>query len=182
MSIAVALLGIGVLLIALLIFLLCRRWPDQEDLSWPPRGSSAIRAQSEDRRKEQLNRIFGREDWDFIRTSTSKQVQRLFLKEREGIVLSWLSQLRMEARAGMYVHLTSVRASKELEPLAELRLAIDYYAFLAKCELITAVLWLGGPLALRDMVGQAESLSSNLRRMLEAALRPEGFSQKTRIR
>ncbi len=80
----------------------------------------------------------------------------------------------------MYVHLTSVRASKELEPLAELRLAIDYYAFLAKCELITAILWLGGPMALRGMVGQAESLSSNLRRMLE--VRPEGFSQETRIR
>jgi len=75
-----------------------------------------------------------------------------------------------------------VRASEELEPLTELRLAIEYYAFQAKCGLIAAILLLGGPIALRNMVGQAESLSNNLRGMLEAGLKAEASSQRTRIR
>ncbi|HTB94602.1 MAG TPA: hypothetical protein VK728_17340 [Candidatus Sulfotelmatobacter sp.] len=82
----------------------------------------------------------------------------------------------------MRLHVARVRASEELDPLAELRLAIDYYAFQAKCGLIAAILLLGGPMALRNMVGQAESLSNNLRGMLEAALKPDAFSQRTRVR
>lgn len=81
----------------------------------------------------------------------------------------------------MDFHVTRVRASEELEPLAELRLAIDYYAFLAKCGLIAALVFLGGPMALRGMAGQAESLSNNLRGMLRASLKPQAFPQKTRI-
>jgi hypothetical protein len=183
MSIAVTLFAIGVLLVASLVFLLFGRGRDKDDVSWPPEGSSALPpAQLEDCRKKQINQIFGREDWDFIRTCTPEPVQRLFLKERKGIALSWLAQLRKHARTSMHLHLATARASEELEPLAELKLAIDYYAFLAKCELIAAILRLGGPMALRDMVGQAESLSNSLRGVLEAAVKSHALSQKTGIR
>lgn len=183
MSEALTLLAVGFLLVALLVYLLRRREREPDDVSWLQEGNSARPSvQFEDRQKEQLDRIFGREDWDFIRNSTSRRVQRLFLKERKGIALSWLSQLRSQARAGMDFHVTRARASEELEPLAELRLAIDYYAFLAKCGLIAAIVLLGGPMALRGMAGQAESLSNNLRGMLRAALKTQAFPQKTRIR
>jgi hypothetical protein len=183
MSETLTLLAIGLFLIASLVYLLRRREAEADDESWLWEGNSARpSAQLADLQKEQLNRIFGREDWDFIRRSTSREVQRLFLKERKGIALSWLSQLRRQARAGMHLHLASVRASEGLEPLAELRLAIDYCAFLSKCEVIAAILLLGGPTALRAMAGQAECLSNNLRGMLEAALKPQAFSQKSRIR
>jgi hypothetical protein len=180
---ALTLLAIGFLLIASLVYLLRRRGLEEEDVPWLRDEDSGIpSAHSEDHRKGQLDRIFGCEDWDFIRKSTSSRVQELFLKERKGIALSWLSRLRREARTGMRLHVARVRASEELDPLAELRLAIDYYAFQAKCGLIAAILLLGGPMALRNMVGQAESLSNNLRGMLEAALKPDAFSQRTRVR
>jgi len=183
MSGTLTLLAIGFLLIASLVYLLCGRGSDEEDVSWlrdeylgiPP-------AHSEDHRKEQLDRIFGSEDWDFVRNSTSSRIHRLFLKERKEIALSWLSRLRSQARTGMHIHVARVRASEELEPLAELRLAIDYYAFQTKCGVIAAILLLGGPTGLRNMVGQAESLSNNLRRMLKTGLKPEEFSQRTRVR
>lgn len=183
MNEALTLLAIGFLLVALLVYLLRRREREADDASRLQEGNSARPSvQFEDRRKEQLERIFGREDWDFIRNGTSRRVQRLFLKERRGIALSWLSQLRSQARAGMDFHVTRARASEELEPLAELRLAIDYYAFLAKCGLLAAIVLLGGPMALRGMTGQAESLSNNLRGMLRSALKTQVFPQKTRIR
>jgi len=184
MSGALTLLAIGLLLIASLGFLLRRRGSEEEDsVSWFADENLAISsAQFGDRCKEQLDRIFGCEDWDFIRSSTSRRVQELFLRERKGIALSWLSQLRRDARTGMHLHVARVRASEDLEPFAELRLAVDYYTFQAECGLIAAILFLGGPMALRGMVGRAESLSNSLRGILEAALKPEAFSQRTRIR
>jgi len=183
MSGTLTLFAIGFFLIASLVYLLRRRGSEEEDVRWFRDRDLAIpTAQFEDHRKEQLDRIFGFEDWDFIRNSTSNRVQQLFLKERKAIALSWLSQLRMQARAGMDLHVARVRASEELEPLSELRLAIDYYAFLAKSGFIAVIVLIGGPMALRGMVGQAESLSNNLRGMLRAAMEPQGFSQNTRIR
>jgi hypothetical protein len=182
MNETLTLLAIGFLLIVLLVYLSRRRGSEAEDVPGLRDRHLAIPSvNSEDRRKEQLDRIFGCEDWEFIRSSTSRGVQQLFAKERKEIALSWLSRLRSEARTGMHLHVDRVRTSEELEPLAELRLAIDYYAFQAKCGLIAAILLLGGPMALRNMVGQAESLANNLKGMLEAALKPEAYSQRTRI-
>jgi len=182
MSETLLLLGIGLLLIASLVYLMRSRGSDEEDVSWVrDEWFGILPGHSEDHRKEQLDRIFGCEDWDFIRKSTSNRIQRLFLKERKQIALSWLSQLQRQARAGMDIHVARARASEELEPLSELRLAIDYYTFLAKCRFIAAIVSLGGPMALRGLVGQAESLSNNLRGML-ATVKAQGFSQKTGIR
>jgi len=180
MSGTLTLIAIGFLLIGLLVYLLRSPGSEEEDVPWLHDGYSATPYAN--CRKEQLDRIFGCEDWEFIRNSTSKRVQQLFRKERKRIALSWLSRLRSEARTGMHLHVARVRASEELEPLTELRLAIEYYAFQAKCGLIAAILLLGGPIALRNMVGQAESLSNNLRGMLEAGLKAEASSQRTRIR
>jgi len=183
MNETLTLLAIGLLLIASLVYLLRRHGSEEEDVAWLRDGDLAIpSAQFEGHSKEQLDRIFGCEDWDFIRKSTSSRVQRLFLKERKEIALSWLSQIRRQARAGMDLHVARVRASEEIEPLSELRLAVDYYAFLANCGFIALIVLLGGPMALRGMVGQAERLSNNLRGMLRAAMKPQGFSQNTRIR
>jgi hypothetical protein len=176
MSGTLPLLGTGIILIALLVYLLFRRGAEVEDVSWLPDGKLLLpSAQFEDRRKEQLERIFGREDWDFIRSSTSEEVQRLFLRERREIALAWISQLRRQAKAAMHFHVARVRTSEQLQPVAEIKLAVDYYTFLAKCELIAAIVLLAGPMALRNMVGQAGSLSDKLRGMLDVALKPEAF-------
>jgi hypothetical protein len=183
MSATLVLLWIGSLLLASLVYLLFRPGAESDDDSCLHDGNSALpSARFADRRKEQLERIFGREDWDFIRGSTSEQVQRLFLRERKVIALAWISELRRQAKSGMHLHVARARTSKELQPVVEIKLAVDYYAFLAKCGLIAAIVLLGGPMALRGMVGQAGSLSDNLRGMLDAALKPEAFSQKTGIR
>lgn len=182
MSETLILLVIGFLLVASLVYLLRRREPEADDVSWVEERTARPSVPLVDRQKEQVVRIFGPEDWDFIRSGASIQVQRLFLTERKGIALSWLSQLRRQARAGMDFHVTRVRASEELEPLVEFRLAIDYYAFLAKCALIAAIVRLGGPVALRDMAGRAESLSTSLRGMLAIELGSQVSPQKTTMR
>ena len=181
-TLALTLLGIGIVLVGSLIYLLLRPGAEEEDISWLPDGNSALPStQFADHRKEQLERIFGREDWDFIRSNTSQRVQRLFLRERKVIALAWISQLRRRAQADMHFHVARVRASEELQPVAEIKLAAVYYAFLAQCGLIGVIVWLGGPMALRGLVRQAGGLSDKLRGMLDAALKPEALSQKSRI-
>lgn len=183
MSTTLTLFAIGLILMASLAYLLFRRGAEEEDVSRSPDGNSfPPSAQFADRGKEQLERLFGREDWDYIRSSTSEEVQRLFLRERREIALAWISQLRRQAKAGMHFHVARVRASEALQPVAEIKLAIEYYAFLTKCGAIAAIVSLGGPMALRGMVGRAASLSDNLRGMLDAALKPDAFSPKTGIR
>ena len=183
MSTTLSLFAIGFILIASLVYLLFRRRAEEEDVSRLPDGNLLLpSALFADHGKEQLERLFGREDWDFIRSHASEQVQRLFLRERREIALAWISQLRREAEAGMHFHVARVRASEELQPVAEIKLAIEYYAFLTKCGAIAAIVSLGGPMALRGMVGQVARLSDNLRGMLGAALKPEAFSQKTGTR
>ena len=183
MTETLALLGIGVILILSLAYLLFRPRAEEEDVSWPPDGNSPFPSgQFADHRREQLERIFGREDWDFIRGSASEQVQRLFLRERKVIALDWISQLRSQAKAGMHLHVSRVRASEELQPVVEIKLAVNYCAFLAKSGLIATIVLLGGPMALRGMLGQVGRLSDNLRGILDATLKPEAFSQKTGIR
>lgn len=183
MSATLTLLGIGIFLIASLVYLLFRPGVEGEKVSRPLDENSALPSrQFADHRREQLERIFGREDWDFIRSSSSEQVQRLFLRERKVIALAWITELGSQARSGMDFHIASVRASEELQPIVEIRMAVSYYTFLAKCRVIAAIVWLGGPIALRGMVGQAGRLSENLTGMLDAALKPEAFSQRTGIR
>jgi hypothetical protein len=95
MSGTLFLLAIGLLLIGLLALLL-RRTESTEDDPFSPacRGSLLASPHFDERRKNLLNRIFGREDWDFVLSQVSKEVQRLFLMERKEIALCWLSEIR----------------------------------------------------------------------------------------
>lgn len=183
MNATLTLLGIGLFLIASLVYLFFRQAMEADEVSRPLDGNSALPSrQVADHRREQLERIFGHEDWDFIRSSSSEQVQRLFLRERKVIALAWINELGRQARAGMDFHVASVRASEELEPVVEIRMAVSYYACLAKCRVIAAIVWLVGPMAVRGMVGQVGRLSDNLTGLLDAALKSKAFSQRTGIR
>ena len=181
MNETLTLLIIGLLLLGLLIVLLRRtESAADERYSQANDGSLAASLRFQDRRKEILDRIFGREDWDFVLSHGSKEVRRLFLFERRQLASSWLSEIRSQAKAAMDFHVSHAGKSKKLVPMLELRLAIDYFLIRLKCGFIALVLLLGGPVMLRRMVGQAFHLSDRLRSLLEVALQSESFSEKAR--
>jgi hypothetical protein len=161
----VTLLAIGFLLILLRVFLRNRTETAAtlEIAQLPPA------VPSEERRQELLDRIFGAEDWEFVLRSAPKDVQRLFLRERKEIAFCWLHEIRNQAKAVMQFHVAHAKRSEHLQPLAELRLLVDYFSIRAKCGLVAGVLWLRGPIALRKMVKQAGGLHHQLRSLLELA-------------
>lgn len=182
MNETLTLLAIGLALIVLLVFLL-RRDPEADNVASVADGYPVLSSPSfGERQKQVLERVFGQEDWDFVRRKAPRQVQEKFLRERRGIALFWIAQVRDQAKTAMRLHLTRVRGSDEVQPFGELTLAMHYLAFRAACGFIAAVLWIIGPMALRSMVAQVVNLSDNLRALLDVAIKPETYSERTRIR
>lgn len=173
------LLAIGLLLIGLLAVLLRTESADDERFSQLSNDSLPGSLHFEERWKDIVDRIFGREDWDFVVGQGSKELLRLFRFERKQIALCWLSEIRNQARTAMRFHVSHARRSRKLVPLLELRVALDYLSIRLKCELIAFILLLRGPVALRGMVGQASHLAEQLRGLLEVASQTEAFAGKT---
>jgi len=184
MSGTLILLAIGLLLIGLLGLLLRRSdfasSPDASPLVSDAAAPSAYQA-FEERRGELLDRIFGPDDWEFVLNHAPKRVQRLFLQERKEIAFYWLSQIRSLAKIAIRIHIAHARKSDELRPVLELRLAIDYFMIRIKCAIVAAILWLGGPVALRRMIKQVGGLSEELRGMLELASKGDALPGETRV-
>ncbi|HEY6129243.1 MAG TPA: hypothetical protein VIW23_13780 [Candidatus Acidoferrum sp.] len=130
---------------------------------------------------ELLDRLFGPDDWDFVLRRAPKQVQRLFLSERKDLARYWLFHVRIRAKAAMRIHITHARNSDKIQPLVELRLAIDYFLFGTKCDFIAAVLWLRGPMALRSMTKQVGGLSAHLIALLAFLSKADALPGETRV-
>ena len=169
--------AIGLLLIGLLAALLRRTEPAKDD----PLPSSLGSLQFGDRKKDILDRVFGREDWDFVLSHAPKDVRRLFLIERKRIALSWLSEIRSQSKAAMRFHVARARMSEHLSPMQELVLAVNYLVIRVKCAFIVAVVLLRGPVALRSMAGCASHLSGQFQGWIEAALQATAFAAKSRV-
>lgn len=183
MTVALTLLVTGILLVALLTYLLFRSDPAGHDSSQRSVGSiSPLAPRLEDCDDQVLDRIFGTEDSTFIRSTTSKQVQRLFFQERKELAFCWLSQIRSRTTAAMQVHVAGAGKLNDLQPMLEIGLAVNYFVIQAKCGFIAVVLLLQGPSALRSMVARAGALSNQARDLVEIVLRTNVLSEKTRTR
>jgi hypothetical protein len=170
----------GFLLLALLV-LLVRRSQPQTSGSFDSTRSLAV-PQFEEGRQEILERIFGPGDWDFIRSHASKEVQRLFLRERKQLACWWLSEIRNRTRAAMHFHFITARRSEKLQPMLELRLATSYLMVQAMCWFIVVVLLLWGPTAIRPMLEQASGLSDRARALVEVAFKTNPLAETVRAR
>src|SRR5258708_31888757 len=164
MSGPVGLLGIGFRLLAVMVFLLRKSESASGDPQWLASDNSS---QFEDRRNELLDCIFGPDDWTFVLNQASKDVQRLFLRERKEIALYWLSEIRGQARAAMRFHLANARKSQKLQPMLELKLAVDYLSIRVKCGSIGAILLVQCPVGLRWLVRQAGGAFQQRHRLLD---------------
>jgi len=173
--------AVALLLIWLLVFLLGRSEATlSSDLS--PLGSDDELSESfEACCGELLDRMFGPDDWDFVLSRAPKQVQRLFLSERKELARYWLCLVRIRAKTAMRIHVAHARNSDRLQPFLELRLAIEYLMVRAKCELVAALLWLRGPMALRKMIKQADGLSDQLTALLALVSKADALPSQTRV-
>ena len=151
--------ALGISLVAIFLLLLSRSAAQNEPVQKPRDGHSELPTLPTELLME---RIFGAEDWNFLRNRAPQAAQKQFLKERRELAFFWLALLRGRARTAMNFHLTQARSLHSVEPLLELRIAANYLAFQLSCSLVAGLLWLQGPVATRWVFHWADLLCGNL--------------------
>jgi hypothetical protein len=101
---------------------------------------------------EIVTRIFAREDLDYINSSASEEIRRMFLADREEIALSWVRDLRRNVLSLRRFHLGSARLYAGLNFRSEVTLAVDFALLLFACRALEIVLWMRGPYRAARMV------------------------------
>ena len=107
-------------------------------------------------------RIFARDDWNFVVSQAAPSVQRRFLNDRKAVALAWLAETRLALQKLMRFHRRAVRGNANLSPAVEIRLALGYFSFLLVYDVLRAVIWLRGPFAAQRVVGYAFGMADQL--------------------
>lgn len=102
---------------------------------------------------ELIDRIFAREDLEYVRSHAPALVCAMFLDERKSLALAWAAQVRKQVLNLMRFHLGSARFYARLSFRTELALAVQFGALLLACRALQMVLYVGGPYAAPRIVG-----------------------------
>lgn len=119
---------------------------------------------------ELVERIFAREDLDFVRQTCPQKIQLDFLGERKRIALSWIAHLRKQVLSLRRFHSGQSRRYAQLEFRTELALALDFASFLVACRILQAIFYIRGPYAAPRMVGKVVSVAGNVCGVSERSL------------
>jgi len=118
--------------------------------------------QSELLSSELVNRIFAREDLEFVRAQAIPDAEELFLRERKRIALLWITRVREQLGLLRRLHLGSARYYARLSVTTELALAFDFAALLLECRLLETAFRLGGPFAAPRVAGKVAQLATHV--------------------
>jgi hypothetical protein len=108
------------------------------------------------------DRIFSSQDWDYVRREASYQVQQEFQRERKRIALLCLKQTRRDAVKLMKFHRRTIRHNIEVNPSVEIKLAVNYLAFLFLCAALQVLIRTRGPFRTRRIMGRAFGVANEL--------------------
>jgi hypothetical protein len=117
-----------------------------------------------------VERIFAREDFEFVASSAPRQVQELFFQERKRVAVCWAQQVRAGVLRLMNFHLGQARFYAQLSLATEMKLAVNFAALLLACRAMQFALYLGGPFAVPGMVGRTVGKAAQLCETSEKSL------------
>jgi hypothetical protein len=172
-------LSVGMLLFASL-FLLARR-------STRPEGSSVALIEARQALKtlqggllpeDLVKRVFAEQDWEYVRSETPQSVHELFIDERKGIALLWLSQVGKQIRSLQRFHRGAARHYAQLNPRVEVELALSFAALTTACKALQILVYVAGPYAAPRMVGMVANAAARACRISEQSL---GFLDPVRL-
>jgi hypothetical protein len=173
-------LSIGLLLLAILMFLFARARDRSKiglDEGDEPTQLFAIRHLPQ----KLTDRLFGSEDWEFINGQQSQRFTRLFIQQRTTLALAWLRALRTNSKGLMHQHVATAREHPELDSLLELRILGEYVCLQLFCRLMACVVWLRGPSELGGLITRLRALSERLSNIVERFL-PSEMNEPRAIR
>jgi hypothetical protein len=122
---------------------------------------------------EIVQRIFSRQDRNYIREFDSPRLRRIYSLERKQIARDWIRQTHAGIRNIMRDHLRAARASRNLEMPSELLLLGHYVQLRCLCGLLALSTLFVSPGFLQELALYASSLSHQIKsahQRIEAAL------------
>jgi hypothetical protein len=119
---------------------------------------------------ELVERIFAREDLQYVESETAKAIREIFLEERTKVALSWVSRVRKQVLSLRRFHLGSARFYARLSPATELALAMDFAVLLFECRVLQVSLFLRGPYAAPRIVGSTAATATRVCKISEESL------------
>ena len=102
---------------------------------------------------ELVQRIFAREDFDFVAAEAPEAVGKVFRAERKRISLLWVRQVGSAVVRLRRFYLGRARQFAQLDFRTEVELAVDFALLVLVCHALELLLYLGGPYAAPRMVG-----------------------------
>jgi hypothetical protein len=113
---------------------------------------------------EFVTRIFAPDDWEFVRDAKSRELQRLFRRERKQVALVWVHQTSMAIRRIMREHTEITRQSRDLHFATEAKLVLLYGELMLICRMLFLAIQSAGPERVGGLAVYADTLSQRLAR------------------
>jgi hypothetical protein len=117
-----------------------------------------------------VERIFARQDFDFVTSSTPREVQALFLQERKKVAVCWAQQVHAGVLRLMNFHLEQARFYERLSLGTEIELGFSFAALLGACRVLQVALYTGGSSAAPWMMGKTAEAVTRLCKVSEKSL------------
>lgn len=134
----------GVLLLALVFYWLVQGTASRKTNISEARNTLG-RLQSQFLPVTLVNRILDPNDFAFVNAQREPRILHLLEAERQAIATYWLSHTRQQVKLLMAFHVKSARYDAKLAAPLEIRLALNYLAFLMACDAFQSLIWLRGP-------------------------------------
>lgn len=104
---------------------------------------------------DMVQRIFARDDLEFVNSTCPEEIRRLFLRERKRIALSWVAQLRKQVLSLRASHSRQSRRSSHLDARTEIALALNFLSLLLICRVLQLTFFVSDPYAVPTIVRKA---------------------------
>lgn len=115
-------------------------------------------------------RILDPNDLDYVRSLNEPHIVDLLETDRKAIALYWLRHTRRQVKTVMDFHVKSARHNSRLTISLEVKLALDYFAFLLVCDALRGLIWLRGPFHAPRVTHGVRSIAARFCARSEGAL------------
>lgn len=111
---------------------------------------------------EFVSQIFSSGDAAYIRRLDSRELERQFHHERNGVALLWVRQTGAAVQRIMQRHVEASRRSRDIEFMTEARIFLQYAQLRAACALMFVGIGLAGAQRVRGVALYADRLTQSI--------------------
>jgi hypothetical protein len=127
----------------------------EEKNEFPIRGAKTPRP------PDFVQRLFSREDWEFVASLRSDPLLRIFKKERKAVGLQWVRGIAAEISRAMQEHTRAARRSADLRVAGELQLFYRFAGLRILCGLLVILIGFVDLPTLLNVATRASKLSED---------------------